>query len=409
MRSCSECYSYKTYIKKNGHPKWFRHPRTRKQLCRNCFRRLQRAEKTGGPHDTMTMTPYSGVYKRSPLHQAMMKHLTYLVRDENKEVWYDDFKTFEVDGITYEMPHGTFRNHILQAKKDGEVKVYDRSVQTFYTLPDVRITKRKSGYLLGVYKWGPLVRKSKASFISNFITSFPLNSTSFHNIHLLIAVPNLYSTLSLNSSFTMNINPDNKGIVISFSHENRDITITVNPTDNITIMIACSHNAFPLTPDGFSSLCDTLSVISFKLSESIRDSISPPSLDTSLSAPIATIPLSTVASHSNSTSLSQSIATVISSSLTPVKTILIPSYKYWIVSLWHLNADSMVRYTGEAFCIDVQGLGKVLGRIYTKERQGGKGKERYLRIEIQESPMENVIDLIKERLFNNPKNREASS
>ena len=63
--------------------------------------------------------------------------------------------------------------------------------------------------------------------------------------------------------------------------------------------------------------------------------------------------------------------------------------------MWHLNADSLVRYNGKAFNIEFGRFHEVLARIYTKRKKDGN---LYLRIEEQEYPNKKYMDLMHERL-----------
>jgi hypothetical protein len=258
----------------------------------------------------------------------------------------------------------------------------------------VKLTESRSRDHLGVNRWGQNreSRRKKENFILKFIKGLTLDSTSFHNLHLYFKAWNIYSTLSLNSSF--NIDPFNKGLTISITHENRNITLTINPTDTVTVAIACSSNPFPLNLVGHTTLCNALSIISYKLSEWVKDSVSLPSLPLPMPIPVP-VP-STAASSLSSSTMPTSIPTYSSLSPSPTAT-LIPHYKTWIVTLWHLNADSKVKYTGEAFSIDIEGVHNVLGRIYTKKKKNG----RYPRIELQECPNKSIVDLMEYRLNHN--------
>ena len=48
----------------------------------------------------------------SSLDEAMLSHMRYLALTEGRSFSYLDFQSFEVNGMTYGMTHGTYRNKI---------------------------------------------------------------------------------------------------------------------------------------------------------------------------------------------------------------------------------------------------------------------------------------------------------
>jgi hypothetical protein len=51
-------------------------------------------------------------------------------------------KAFEVDGIRYELKHGTIRNYVSKLVKSGEIEFAYNSGIAFYTLPGRSFTKQ---------------------------------------------------------------------------------------------------------------------------------------------------------------------------------------------------------------------------------------------------------------------------
>jgi hypothetical protein len=80
--------------------------------------------------------------KLSKLDDAMRKHIAYLVLKEGRPFPYADLLEFEVNGFQYRMAPGTARNKLSAMVKTGEIEVAYYSSVAFYTLKDVKFTKR---------------------------------------------------------------------------------------------------------------------------------------------------------------------------------------------------------------------------------------------------------------------------
>ena len=140
----------------------------------------------------------------------------------------------------------------------------------------------------------------------------------------------------MNSFFK--INPKNKGLRIGFQHERLFIGIVIQKTNTITVTIGCSLDPIPINFSGIVLFSNALAIVRDRLYRWIEDSLSlyP---DSSLSySPIS---------------------------------ISIPHYNTWIVTMWHLNANSLVRYNGKAFNIEFGRFHEVLARIYSKRKRDG--------------------------------------
>jgi hypothetical protein len=79
----------------------------------------------------------------SQLDEAMLYHLRYLALIECRPPSYRDFQSFEYNGKTYCMKHGTYRNKICGFKKAGIVETEYNAGTAFHTLKDVHFGKRK--------------------------------------------------------------------------------------------------------------------------------------------------------------------------------------------------------------------------------------------------------------------------
>ena len=192
------------------------------------------------------------------------------------------------------------------------------------------------------------------------IKTLPLDTTSVHNINLTFKAPDIYPILSQNSFFK--ISPKNKGLRIGFQYERLFIGIVIQKTNTITVTIGCSIDPIPINFSGIVLLSNALAIVRDRLYRWIEDSLSlyP---DSSLSySPFS---------------------------------ISIPHYNTWIVTMWHLNANSLVRYNGKAFNIEFGRFHEVLARIYSKRKRDGK---IYCRIEEQEYPNKKYMDVMHESL-----------
>jgi aryl-alcohol dehydrogenase-like predicted oxidoreductase len=71
----------------------------------------------------------------SDLDSALWKRITQIVDEENRSFSYCDFvPKFEVDGQSYSIAYGTFRNKISEMLKAGKIQLVCYSPQAFYTL-----------------------------------------------------------------------------------------------------------------------------------------------------------------------------------------------------------------------------------------------------------------------------------
>src|SRR5688500_4338424 len=79
----------------------------------------------------------------SQLDEAMLSHMRYLALTEGRSFSYLDFQSFEFNGKTYGMTHGTYRNKIWGYKRAGIVETEYNSGPAFHTLKDVHSANRK--------------------------------------------------------------------------------------------------------------------------------------------------------------------------------------------------------------------------------------------------------------------------
>jgi hypothetical protein len=86
----------------------------------------------------------------SDLDSALWKRITQIVQKENRSFSYYDFvPKFKVDGQSYSIVHGTFRNKVSDMLKAGKIQLVRYSPQAFYTLKGQEFTDPMTGYHTG--------------------------------------------------------------------------------------------------------------------------------------------------------------------------------------------------------------------------------------------------------------------
>jgi hypothetical protein len=80
---------------------------------------------------------------------AMRKRIREIVILEERPFSFLDLKSFEVDGMRYELKHGTIRNQLSKLAKSGEIEFAFYSGAAFYTLPGKIFTKQMTSSPMG--------------------------------------------------------------------------------------------------------------------------------------------------------------------------------------------------------------------------------------------------------------------
>ncbi|MBV9176509.1 MAG: hypothetical protein JO297_05680 [Nitrososphaeraceae archaeon] len=80
---------------------------------------------------------------------------------------------------------------------------------------------------------------------------------------------------------------------------------------------------------------------------------------------------------------------------------IIPSYRKWIVKMWHFGVDSIDEYSGKEFHVTFEEGMADLVRIYTKRMAEGNNNsnKQKVRVERQEYPNQEYADAIVKKLF----------
>ena len=135
--------------------------------------------------------------------------------------------------------------------------------------------------------------------------------------------------------------------------------MTAHRTNTLTVIIGCSYRPFPFDFLGITDLVELLTRVEVRLANLLS-------------------------------TISQSNENISNNSTT-----LIPSYKNWIVTMWHIGRDGKITYSGETFSIKWEIAKNTIIQIYSKQYRNGK---RRIRMERQEYPNKKMLNLIEEKL-----------
>ena len=292
----------------------------------------------------------------SELDEAMFTHMNYLVNVERRPFTFKDFKFFYVNGKEYYMRHGTFRNKITALKKLDKVEVVFHSAGlAFYTLKGVIVGRLIPSNHMGVSYTNPFYY---------YIQDLVLDKNSIHDIHLKFESKNIWSLFSSNPTFKLN--SFSKDIRLGkWKINDNDIyaLVTIHRTNTVSIVISCSFHPFPLDISGIIDLSNVLTRIEERISKMIHDSLNE----------------------------------IIFSNVMERPEIIIPSYKDWIVTMWHFGADSLVEFSGEKFSMKWKIAEKIMIQAYSKVF---KNKKSRIRLERHESPNKRFFEAIEEKINN---------
>jgi hypothetical protein len=293
----------------------------------------------------------------SELDKAMIKHMNYLVSVERRAFTFKDFEIFHVDGIKYNMKHGTFRNKICVLKKLDNIEVAFRSAGlAFYTIKGVIVGKTIPSNHMGV---------SYNNLFYRFVQDLVLDKNSIHDIHLKFESKDIWSLFSSNSTFRLNsFSKDIRLGKWKINDNDIYVVITIHRTNTISVVIGCSYNPFPLDFSGILHLSNVLTRVEERINKIIHDSLND----------------------------------IVFSNIVQTSEIVVPSYKEWIVTMWHFGADSLVEYSGEKFCMKWKTAEKIIIQAYSKTF---KNKKYRIRLERHESPNKRLFEAIEEKLYSN--------
>jgi hypothetical protein len=291
----------------------------------------------------------------SKLLGAMKLKIKEIVQLQDRPFSYLDFAEFEVGGQTYKMTHGTFRNYISELKKAGTVKLVCSSKPAFYTIPGKEFNKSMAHHHAGVIHSIAPEHLIKSTPIYRWLKQRPIQKQALHDIRLTFKAAGIWDAFS--NVYADKVNPANKDIQLPTSTflNYIDVIVTIHHTNTVAVAIACSLR--PIAIDAkdmfqlFEALTRTETFLANTMEKSGHNSI-------------------IAAAH-------------------------IPSYRSWIVKIWHFGIDTLDAYGKEGFHVTFEeGISDVY-RVYTKR----KGSKDIVRLEHQEYPHQAFADAVIRKLF----------
>lgn len=369
-----------------------------------------------------------------------MEHLCII---EQRPFSYIDFLEFKVDGNSYRMTHGTFRNKISILMKRGKVGWICDSPQGFYIIKGSEqnlnsvTTDDHTGVNLHshpffkdkvVYQSHDLVneimfdgtprRVENSRLITNnplyrHIQGIPFGQRSVHDIRLNFNASGIWDKVSnaitsevdgglkIKMSNLQGPKIESQSKDISFSTvrlDNLDIKVRIHKNDKVSVIVGCSHTPVVVDIEGTKRLSNALSLIEKELTRLLfleKD----------------TVDFDARKNWNRLKLQNENLrASGIESSIEFVPTALtIPRHMDWIVTMWHFGVDSVHEYSGQKFNCRWELAQDIMVSIYTKEmmmqeivgRRINRGSKVSLgsgiRVERQEYPRVTLGEAIRNR------------
>ena len=306
----------------------------------------------------------------SKLDDLMREHMKNIVYKENRPFCYLDFINFTLNGNSFGVTQGTFRNKMCNIFKD-ELELVCYSPMAYYKLKGYNfpnsVTHNHTGdidkiihnntnftspsNILGTYFCNlPIYRHIK---------NLPFGMRSIHDIRLRFNVKGLWSLLSNSTKFQLHT--FSKDIsVTKFERNNLNVKVTLHHTDTVSVSVGCSFAPIELDINGLMRLSTVLAITEDRIMRIIEEILE-------------------ITEHSSA----------------PVN---IPNYGSWLITIWHLGKDASITYEKKEFCIEYRTAEEVIYRIYDKE--WSPNNKRRIRIEKQEYPNQSFVDAMEEELNN---------
>ncbi|MGI0042395.1 MAG: hypothetical protein ACRD47_01680 [Nitrososphaeraceae archaeon] len=291
----------------------------------------------------------------------MRKKIREIVILEERPFSFLDFKSFEVDGMRYELKHGVVRNYLSKLTRSGEIKFAYNSGVAFYTLPGKNFTKYVTADRVGGNS-SPLVLQQlpiKNTPIYKWLKNRRIDKQALHDIRLTFEADGIwvhfykkYPDLVNNNNQDLHLPP-----LIFFKY--LDIGITIHHTNTVSISIGCSFKPIALDIPDLLQLVEALTRVEMHLTNAINE--------------------------------------LIAHDLNALR-VSIPRFTTWIVKMWHFGIDSLDEYDKEEFHVTFEEGVSDLFRIYTKRM---KNKKLIVRAERQEYPNEDLMLALVKKLYPN--------
>lgn len=286
----------------------------------------------------------------SDLDQAIDKHMANIVHCESRPFSYRDFMLFEVDGKEYRVTHGTYRNKISRLKKAGKVELSYNGGMAFYTLKGKKFGKPMTTNHTGVCN-------SNNDSFSRLIYNLPTDRAALHNIRLKFQAQGIWSRLSSHYP-ELPVRAVSKDLCIpTWNIGDLLVRTIIHKSDTVSVTVACSLAPVAVNVNGLIDLSNALTRVEERLNVMLRD-------------------IGCCGSD-------------------PSQHPKIPDHRYWVVTMWHFGADSLVEYTGDKFAVTWEVGQNALVRAYTKVM---KDKKTRIRLERQEYPNKTLPKIMEEKL-----------
>jgi len=285
----------------------------------------------------------------SPLEEAMLEQMAYLVFNEQRPFCHNDFLRFEYNGEEYKPKYGTVRNIFSKFTKEERIEYEFRDVNAYYTLKGHKFGKNS----MTVYhtRGNSSIAISPNHPLYQMLKNQMMDKQAIHNIRLSLKVPNIftYSYATLQYFDQDEVSRDFR--LPYWNIDNAQVQVRVHRTDSITVIIGCSLNPIPLDYNGLIRLYKILGIVQGYLE-------------------------GLTFNHN---------------------VVHIPDFDDWTITMWHFNRDGLKEYTGEKFSITVEKAKHTIERIYTKDFVNtAKRPETRIRIETQEYPNKTVKEVKEE-------------
>jgi hypothetical protein len=368
----------------------------------------------------------------------MLEHLAYLVFHENRSACWRDFQKFIVDGKQYYLKQGTIRNNLSRLRRLGLIELAYRSSDAYYTLPGENHSK------ISTVMTPNHARVCKRD-LADFIERMAFDKPAAHDIHLRFNVQMIWDTLSVlassslpssvimststptaaipaalyipsttctSSSVSLSTRPVSKDLVLPVMMLDSGIKgkVTIHKNDTVSVILSCSGSPIKFDVGGLIRLSSSLARIEDRLLilidvaqyQRLLQSSSISSCSSSAANPAAT-----------SAALTSPVAEnrCDNNNNNNKKMLLhVPEHGSWIVTMWHIGRDSIERYAGEKFEIAWEDFMGEWIRVYSKEidikpstnkekrNKKASKKQRIVRIERQEYPIERLRKVVENKL-----------
>jgi hypothetical protein len=204
----------------------------------------------------------------SELLKAMEYRMKQIVFEYNRPFSVSDFISFEVDGKEYSMTAGTFRNNLVDLRKNGIVVLAFRADKAYYTLkgkefakPMMTSTNREVVSTVSSVSSPSSIdftaaiqgREDGITPIYKWIEPLTPKKQSLHDIRLKFEAKGVWDRFS--QLYPELINSTSKDIALEkwkFFTDDIEVTVTIHHTDIVSIALACSYKPIAIdVPDLF--------------------------------------------------------------------------------------------------------------------------------------------------------------